>query len=460
VAGVLPTTRLVFSAHNYPGYSYLHSSDKIKGILILKGARIELFALYDNPKRILFSIVVLSVLLRLAFIGVMRWRDFDDQEEGMIARSLLIGQGYSLNGQPTAHKPPAYTLLLAACLLPFRNEWTPLDYDPSKQYNAHLLDQILKAATAGLTVLVLFKLGQRVLNTPVASLAALFYAANPLLIVQLIFPGHMVYDMLLFTSLLLFYLRLVEVPSSRRALALGLLMGITLMVNPAIVAFILLAHAWVFFIGLRRQSLAVRLRILILSLFVAALMTAPWAVRNFQVFHQFVPFTSNQGLELWFGNNPLATGGFYQGPQPKVEGLDLAQLNEIQHNQALRDEAVDYILRHPVRTIELRIRSLYYFWFGTWQFSRFPAIVTRLWFWGNASLVCLSLAGLALLAWKERRKSVLPLLLVIGLVLPYLVTHSGDDRYRAGLSPLLMLSLAYLVWRGYQALRLFTPAKY
>jgi 4-amino-4-deoxy-L-arabinose transferase-like glycosyltransferase len=390
----------------------------------------------------------------------MRWHDIDDQEEGMIARSLLIGQGYSLYGQPTAQKPPAYTLLLAACLLPFRNEWTPLDYDPSTRYYAHLLDQILKAATAGLTVLVLFTLGQRVSNTPVASLAVLFYAANPILIVQLIFPGHMVYDMLLFTSLLLVYLRLVEIPSARRALELGLLVGITLMVNPAIVAFIILAHTWVLFLGLRRQSLAVRLRILILSLLVVALITAPWAVRNFQVFHQFVPFTSNQGLELWYGNNPLATGGIYRGPQPKVEGLDLAQLNEIQRYQALGDEAVDYMLQHPVRTIELRIRSLYYFWFGTWQFSRFPAMATRLWFWVNASLICLSLAGLALLAWKERRKSLLPLLLVIGLLLPYLVIHSGDDRYRAGLNPLLMLSLAYLVWRGFQAWRSLTPAKY
>jgi 4-amino-4-deoxy-L-arabinose transferase-like glycosyltransferase len=412
-----------------------------------------LFALYDNPKRILFSVVVLSVVLRLAFIGVMRWRDFDDQEEGMIARSLLIGQGYSLYGHPTAQKPPAYTLLLAVCFLPFHNEWTPLDYDPSTRYNAHLLDQIIKAAVAGLTVLVLSKLGQRVLNTPVASLAVLFYAVNPILIVQLIFPGHMVYDMLLFTSLLLFYLRLVEVPSLRRALALGMLVGITLMMNPAIAAFIIFAHTWVLFIGLRRQSLAVRLRILILSLVVVVLIMTPWVVRNFYVFHQFVPFTSNQGLELWYGNNPLANGGIYKGPPPSVAGLDLAQLNEFQRNQALGNEAIDYMLQHPVRTIELRIRSLYYFWFGTWQFSRFPAMVTRLWFWVNASLICLSLAGLALLTWKERGKSLLLLLLVIGLLLPYLVIHSGDDRYRAGLNPLLMLSLAYLVWRGLKAWR-------
>ena len=36
------------------------------------------------------------------------------------------------------------------------------------------------------------------------------------------------------------------------------------------------------------------------------------------------------------------------------------------------------------------------------------------------------------------------LMLMIGLSLPYILTHGGDDRYRAGLIPVLMVLIAYL----------------
>ncbi len=256
----------------------------------------------------------------------------------------------------------------------------------------------------------------------------------------------MLYDMLIFSALLLAYLRLQENPTLRRTLVLGLLEGVALLENPAIAGFIFLAHAWLFFVGLRRQPFATHVRIHIVSLLLAASLLAPWAVRNGRVFHQFVPFTDNLPLELWFGNNPLATGGFYRGPQPQLEGIDLAQLNEVQRNQALGQAAISYIVQHPGRAIELRLYSLYYFLFGAWQFSRFPSAANQLWFWGNAFLICMSASGLILLIFKEGRKGLLLLLLVIGLSLPYLITHSGDDRYRAGLGPLWMVSLAYLVF--------------
>jgi hypothetical protein len=65
-------------------------------------------------------------------------------------------------------------------------------------YHAHVVDQILKVIVTAATVLVLYRLGKIVFGPPTGLLGAFLLAANPLLAVQILFPGHMPYDMLFF----------------------------------------------------------------------------------------------------------------------------------------------------------------------------------------------------------------------------------------------------------------------
>jgi hypothetical protein len=400
-----------------------------------------------DERRTLLLIVLLAIIVRVVLLGAMLKHGFDDQEEGVIARSLLNGQGYSFAGSPTAHKPPIYTLILAACFLPFPSEWRPINYDSAVQYQAHLLDQILKIMVASLTVPVLYRLGKKVYNRTTGLLGAFLFAINPLLAVQVLFPGHMPYDMLFFTFLLLLLVKMIREPDSRTILAYSLVCAVAVLENPIILGFILPGQFWLFFWEQRYPSRKQRWQTLFLPIVFMLVSITPWIYRNFRVFHQIVPLTSNFPLELWYGNNELSTGGFYHGPAPDNSLPGLAALNEVQRNQALGAQAVKFILDHPATALKLRISSALFFWFGTWQFSGFPIIFTWAWFFLNILTVTAGMAGLVLATIRAWKINAPFLLMILANFAPYVLTHSGDDRYRAGIMPLMMLSIAFLLVR-------------
>lgn len=53
---------------------------------------------------------------------------------------------------------------------------------------------------------------------------------------------------------------------------------------------------------------------------VAALAMLPWWMRNWMLFHAFVPLTTASGASLWIGNNPGATGN-WMPPPDALKGL-------------------------------------------------------------------------------------------------------------------------------------------
>lgn len=85
-------------------------------------------------------------------------------------------------------------------------------------------------------------------------------------------------------------------------------------------------------------------RVLILGL-VSALLIAPWAYRNYQLYKSFVPMSTNGGATLWMGNHPGTNGGYAKLPE-KVHGLD-----EYSRDQILKQDAIDYIKQEPLTFI-------------------------------------------------------------------------------------------------------------
>jgi 4-amino-4-deoxy-L-arabinose transferase-like glycosyltransferase len=79
-----------------------------------------------------------------------------------------------------------------------------------------------------------------------------------------------------------------------------------------------------------------------LALLVLALLVSPWTYRNYQLYDAFIPMSTNSGATLWMGNQPGTNGGYAPTPQA------LAHLDEHERNQALKQEALDYIKEEPV----------------------------------------------------------------------------------------------------------------
>jgi len=71
-----------------------------------------------------------------------------------------------------------------------------------------------------------------------------------------------------------------------------------------------------------------------------AALIAPWTLRNWRAFGEFVPVSTNRGSVLWMGNNPDTTGEYQLPPE-------MPHLNEAQWNNELGRMARAYILEKP-----------------------------------------------------------------------------------------------------------------
>jgi len=90
-----------------------------------------------------------------------------------------------------------------------------------------------------------------------------------------------------------------------------------------------------------RRQLATATAVLVAGV---VLLVAPWCARNTARFGQPTGMTTSFGINLWFGNNP-DTRGLYMKPPV----IDL--VNEAHRDAYFRNEAVGYILDHPVRFV-------------------------------------------------------------------------------------------------------------
>lgn len=220
------------------------------------------------------------------------------QETGNVAQSLALGKGFSSvfrrDTGPTAWLTPVYPLLLAGIFRIFGI------------FTAHSFFAIasLNLLFSTATCVPIFYAGKRIAGIGAASGAAWLWAIFPNAV---IIPFQWVWDTALTTllaaTILWATLELAESRRWRDWCAYGLLWGFTLMTNPApasLLPFLLGWAAWRAggggFERLKRPALAAVL---------AVLCCAPWMIRNYAVFHRFIPLRSNLPFELWSGNNDV-----------------------------------------------------------------------------------------------------------------------------------------------------------
>ena len=83
------------------------------------------------------------------------------------------------------------------------------------------------------------------------------------------------------------------------------------------------------------------------------LVMSPWVIRNYNLYHAFIPVDSLSGLNLYIGNNEKANGFFvditnqYPLNDPKLDNIEIDNIT--------KKLAVDYIEQHPIRAAGLTI---------------------------------------------------------------------------------------------------------
>jgi hypothetical protein len=224
-------------------------------------------------------------------------------------------------------------------------------------------------------------------------------------------------------------------------MAFGVLWGIIGLSNSSLLIFLPACGLWIL-AGTWRRAHAIRDAVIAALLFIACL--APWEMRNYAVFHRFIPIRGNLGAEAALGNGPGASGFLmeYNHPEQATDQLHLyAQLGEVRYVEMRGKLASDTIHADAMLFLKNCIKRVYFFWVSVPSDNRWPTELPRTL---NFSFISLSgLLGLALAL--HRRIPAAWLFAWAFLLLPvpyYLVT--AHARFRHPLEPLITVLAVFL----------------
>ena len=296
----------------------------------------------------------------------------------------------------------------------------------------------------GVAVILLTWLLARRLFGPKAAIAAAFLVA--------VYPMAFQFEELLYseaiaTPLLLGVLVLAwtRTPTPRRAALTGAALGLAMLTRPSFgVLGVAILVAWIALAGWRRG-----IGLTVVAGLVAALVVAPWTIRNHHVDGGFVPISVQDAALYGVFNDEAANDTHYPWawrPVPRGYQAILRQrTSDHEFRARLQRLAREYIADHPSSVVKA------FYWNGinrTFDVRTPPSaqyevpFEGRIGWFSKLGAWCYVLVGLAAVAglWRHRRRRGL-VLAVLALFFATAVAYTGDGgtRYRAPLEPLLAI---------------------
>ena len=311
------------------------------------------------PRAFVLAAALAGLAARLAF-GLGYWvnqeLNRDEVEYLSLARSLTAGQGYVYdpyvaNGpvQPFG-RAPGYPVFLAL-----------VGAGTSYVERVPASVKIAQSLAGAIGVVVIAVAALRLGGTRSAMAAAAIAAVYP----PLVWVAGYAYSEAIFwpigLALALVMSRALESPPNamwKRALLLGVVAGLSILVRAATLLFVPLSAAWLFY---KRRWIT--LAGLVLGL---AIVLTPWTVRNIRFYGHFVLVASDGGVTFWTGNNKLATGEGDMAANPHLKLANKAlreqhpHLNEEQMEPIYYRESVGWIRERPGDWLWLMARKVFY----------------------------------------------------------------------------------------------------
>jgi 4-amino-4-deoxy-L-arabinose transferase-like glycosyltransferase len=225
---------------------------------------------------------------------------------------------------------------------------------------------------SALTCIPVFLLARRCFGDRVAKWAGWLWAFSPY---GIYYGADWAWTTCLLTLLLCWlFLIALKLEDSGRLLhwiGFGLLTGFAALVEPVALSVVPFLGAWTCYRRYRQgRSWMLPGTAATLALLAAL---SPWIVRNYEVFHQFIPVRSGLGLELYIGNNGYSARWVNSALHPNHSDAELAeyaQTGEVAYMAHKRQQAVDYIRAHPAWFVRMTLRRVLYIWTGYWSLDR------------------------------------------------------------------------------------------
>ncbi len=288
----------------------------------------------------LLLVMAIATGLRFAWWGVFHAPLSSDAATYFSLAVQLVEQGgYGGARSGFAYWPPGLPFFLAPFVAVFGPQpWTVL---------------VANLILTCLTVFLTYRIAKPVASEAAARLASLFMAIWPNLVMSAGLASKEQLILALFLGALALYLK-GDAPLRNRSnvpqlFGTGLLLGAATLTQPSFMLF-----PGVIFLAELLRGAGVRralLRLILVGVGLAAVV-APWSLRNYQVFGQLVPVSTNGGDVLYRANNPLATGGWTERGE-----IDLSHLGELEKNSVGYQLAEQWITANVTDFLSLAVEK-------------------------------------------------------------------------------------------------------
>ena len=315
------------------------------------------------PRGAALLVVAAAALPRLLALAIEREQILEAyvEKSDVFARTLVSSGTFGfLPGVPSAYTQPLYAWFLAGLYWPLDRSWAVVG-----------LAQVLVAVVTALLVLAI---GTHLASVRTGVLAALVATLHPYLVWHDIHVNREILDGLLAAAIVLLALLAYERRSLPLALGLGAVTGLAILSNARLLLLPLVLAPYVAW-RVRPAGRAIAAAALVVV--GAALVTAPWVVRNKVVIGCATITTDTRAL--WKANNPatydvLARGGWIDDvpdlpgvpPWPeKAAGISVAAakaVDECAQSSFYRDEVLDFWRDHPGEKARLAVQAVGMLW--------------------------------------------------------------------------------------------------
>ena len=394
-------------------------------------------------------------------------------ETGRIARSIASGQGFSSPFQdatgPTAWLAPIYPYLLAGVFKAFGVYTT----------RSAIVILTINSIFSALTIIPVFYIARRTFGPRAArwtgwlaalfpyawywaikwawetSLATLFLACVFLLSLRMAGIDSMAFSTQPSSAGSLQKAIDAMASDSRVQLSprlhitewllFGLLWGLIALTNPSLLSWLPFCGLWLLVVQLRAECTDRPLWSALAAGAVCLAVLSPWVIRNYVVFHRFIPLRSNFGAELRMGNGGNAVGlwRFWMHPSSNVlERKKFHEMGEIAYVEMKRREAFAFIHSNPLSFAQLSAKRAIYFWYGTPRDTGFEVLTLG----RNVGFLLSSILAFGGLwaMWRQRHPATfLFASLLFAAPLIYYVTFP-HPRYRAPIEPEMLVLMVGL----------------
>ena len=412
-------------------------------------------------KYIILLFFSLSLSLRLAAALYFKTYELNNEwsfgyEAGQIAESLARGTGFSSpfpgDSGPTAWLAPGYPIILSIIFIMFGT------FSKSAAIAAIALNSFLSA----LTVIPVYKIGERVFNRETGLLAIALYA---IYLPSIWHSINTIWDTSLYTLLSMILINWLIClnwnQNIGKQIYFGIYAGLLILVNPVIASYYPVILWWIY----TKTNTGIKDKVIFCLLFLISVTVtiSPWLLRNYQKFGSFW-LKSNLGNELYISNNFGVWEAFTASknankdmsnywinihPSNNSEEFQLyKELGEAQYVRNRQKEAISFIVKNPLKFSLLTYSRILRFWIGPWGSAnkwkgniKTSIDLSRLKLIANIIFLPFFFVGL-LIAFKEKRE----LCLLIGYLfvtpMAYYITNVSQ-RYKYPLDPIILIIAAF-----------------